>query len=112
MRKFLDRHLKVDTIFIDRINKLAQLKQKHESHTKSQAFIKLKQKIKYLNDKRQKNAQKCMQIVSKYDKLLSIRVKDTVFRFWEQFKKHDLSDITYYGKDGNTYGAIGNSFDF
>jgi len=33
--------------------------------------------------------------MNKYDKILSIRVKDTVFRFWEQFKKSDNSDTSF-----------------
>ena len=30
-----------------------------------------------------------MTIMSKYEKLLGLRVKDTVFRFWDNFKKNN-----------------------
>eukprot|EP00347_Sterkiella_histriomuscorum_P006294 403353320 len=108
MRKFLDRHLKVDNILIQRIQKLVEMRKKYDEQNKSQAFIKLRQKIKYLTEKRQKNGQKCVQILTKYDKLLKIRVKDTVFKFWEQFKKQDFSEITHFGPKGDSQNS---SFD-
>jgi hypothetical protein len=45
-----------------------------------------------MNEKRQRNALKCIQVVNKYEKLLGIRVKDTVFRFWDRLRREGISN--------------------
>jgi hypothetical protein len=51
----------------------------------------LRKKVQQINERRQRNAVKCVQIVNKYQKLLGIRVKDTVFRFWERLRSEGVS---------------------
>lgn len=58
---------------------------------KGQAMTTLRKKVQQINEMRQRNAVKCVQIVNKYQKLLGIRVKDTVFRFWERLRCEGVS---------------------
>ncbi len=58
---------------------------------KGQAMATLRKKVQQINERRQRNAVKCVQIVNKYQKLLGIRVKDTVFRFWERLRSEGVS---------------------
>jgi hypothetical protein len=43
-----------------------------------------------INEKRQRNAMKCLAVVNKYEKILGIRVKDTVFRFWDKMRREGI----------------------
>ncbi|CDW76403.1 UNKNOWN [Stylonychia lemnae] len=95
MRKFLDRHMQVDNILLQKVKKMSEIKGKFEKQHKYKAFSQLREKIKIINEKRQKNASKCLSIINKYDKLLSIRVKDTAFRYWDQFKRSDASNNSF-----------------
>ena len=52
----------------------------------------LRNKVQAMNEKRQRNALKCIQVVNKYEKLLGIRVKDTVFRFWDRLRREGISN--------------------
>lgn len=52
----------------------------------------LKNKVKELNSSRQRNALRCLQVVNKYEKLLGIRVKDTVFKFWDRLRKEGITN--------------------
>ena len=72
---------------------MQEVQAKFSKKNKKESFEKLKAKIKVVTEQRQKNAKKCLAIFNKYDKLLSIRVKDTVFKFWEQVKKQDISGL-------------------
>jgi hypothetical protein len=58
---------------------------------KGQAMATLRKRVQQINERRQRNAVKCVQIVNKYQKLLGIRVKDTVFRFWERLRSEGVS---------------------
>lgn len=56
MRKFLDRHMKVDVILKQKLQKLLEIKEKFEAQNKHKAFSSLREKIKIFTEKRQKNA--------------------------------------------------------
>lgn len=49
----------------------------------------LKEKVRMLTQKRRTNALKCLKVVRKYEQLLDIRVKDTVFRFWDRIRREE-----------------------
>ena len=42
---------------------------------------------------RRANGKKCLIVMAKYEKLLGLRVKDTVFRFWQKFKKSEANSL-------------------
>ena len=87
----MDRHMKVDQILISKIQKLAEIREKCTLTRKQETMQNLKVKVRQLNERRQRNALKCLQVVTKYEKLLGIRVKDTVFRFWDRLRKEGIS---------------------
>jgi hypothetical protein len=91
LRKYMDRHMKVDQKLITKMEKLIEIREKCSLTKKQETLQKLKVKVRALHEKRQRNALKCMQIVNKYEKLLGIRVKDTVFRFWEKLRKEGVN---------------------
>jgi hypothetical protein len=65
--------------------------------------------VRVLGEQRHRNALKCLQVVSKYEKLLGIRIKDTVFKYWEKVRREggqtlcgnmsasDLGDVSAHG---------------
>lgn len=62
---------------------------------KHKAMETLRKKVQGINEKRQRNALKCLQVVNKYEKLLGIRVKDTVFRFWDRMRREGISNTNH-----------------
>lgn len=94
VRKYMDRHMRIDQNLLDKISKLIEIREKCTLSNKGKALRDLKKKVQKMNEQRQRNAVKCIQVVTKYEKLLGIRVKDTVFRFWDKIRREGGNLIT------------------
>ena len=82
--------MKVDQKLVAKVEKLVEIREKCQLQQKHKALETLRKKVQVMNEKRQRNALKCLQVIKKYEKLLGIRVKDTVFRFWERMRREGI----------------------
>ena len=71
--------MELDKVFVDKIDKLAALGEKFSKRTQKDTIEKLNQKLSDLKSQRKSNAESCVKIISKYHKILDIRLKDTLF---------------------------------
>ena len=74
--------MELDKVFVEKIDKLAMLSEKFSKRTQKDTIEKLNQKLLDLKSQRKANAESCVQIISKYHKILDIRLKDTMFQTW------------------------------
>lgn len=72
---------------MSKLEKLAEIREKCTLSHKQEALTTLRSKVKALNEQRHRNALRCLQVVGKYEKLLGIRIKDTVFKYWEKVRR-------------------------
>ncbi len=79
--------MRVDERLLGKIQRLAEIRERCTLKNKGRALKELKLRVQKINEQRQRNAVRCLKVVQKYDKLIGIRVKDTVFRFWDRIRK-------------------------
>jgi hypothetical protein len=60
IRKYLDRQMKVDEKLITKVEKLAEIREKCQLQHKHRALETLRKKVQVINEKRQRNALKCV----------------------------------------------------
>jgi hypothetical protein len=80
LRKQLNQRMEIDQEFVKKTEKLVALAEKFSNKTKKATINRLNRKLQQLHAARRQNAEKCLMTIKKYQKLLSIRVKDAVFQ--------------------------------
>ena len=74
--------MEIDQEFVKKTEKLMKLAQKFTNRTKKATMNRLNEKLVLIQAARKKNAEKCLAIMSKFQKILRIRVKDVAFQQW------------------------------
>jgi hypothetical protein len=82
LRKHLDDKFNLDSKLRAKVERMIEVRQKHQKRAQSKALEKLSFKINKVQAQRQKNAASCLKVLTKFQKLLSLRVKETAFKSW------------------------------